>query len=409
MSLEKIKIDKLKKVTIFITIFAFYSYVFSYLVVTGHKAMAPLNFIIVSIILTTGLVLMCHKSISFLKLPIYRWMLFYFIVVLVWLVLPNARAIEDDVKAMLLSMVFLFTVTTLMYFDDDKLTMSRRAILFVTLMAIFNNVYEFFNPLAFYSLESGFNILGRSAGFYINANKAGEAILLGLIFSYSIVPNKLKGIFLIATFAGVLVTFSRAGISSWFIIVTILSLEKVIDKKNIFLVAALLGVGLFVAVPFLIGYIQSDLDTVASNLLNRLDFFSSTEHTLDPSEIERIAVAVSAFNTFADHPLLGGGIALTYHWDFDVSTHNIYLKLMAEYGILGFFIYPLLVLSSVWHIRGPERKIANAFVVYLLLVGFTTHNILDAYHFLIAFGLMANLSYKNRRVVRNYYGLGYSR
>ncbi|PNX52071.1 MAG: hypothetical protein BV458_10695 [Thermoplasmata archaeon M9B2D] len=335
---------------------------------------------------------------NFIKLPIYKWMLFYFAVVLVWLTLPNSNAIEEDVRAILLSFIFLFTMTALMYFDDEKMTMSRRAVLLVTVLAVFNNIYEFFNPLAFYELDSGYNILGRSAGFYINSNKAGEAIILGLIFSYSLVPNKLKAIFLIATFAGVLVTFSRAGISSWFIVVAILSLEKVIDKKNIFVVAAFFGAGLFVVIPVLIGYIESDLDTVASNLLNRLDFFASTQHSLDYSELERIAVAVSAFNTFADHPFLGGGIFLTYHWGFDVSTHNIYLKLMAEYGIIGFFIYPLLLLSSVWHIRGKEeRKIANAFVVYLLVIGFTTHNILDAYHLLIAFGLMANLSYKNRK------------
>jgi len=391
-------IEYIKKTTVFITVFVFYSYILSYLVVTGHPSFAPLNFIILSMVMTAVLILLCHRSMNFIKLPIYKWMLFYFAVVLVWLTLPNSNAIEEDVRAILLSFIFLFTMTALMYFDDEKMTMSRRAVLLVTVLAVFNNIYEFFNPLAFYELDSGYNILGRSAGFYINSNKAGEAIILGLIFSYSLVPNKLKAIFLIATFAGVLVTFSRAGISSWFIVVAILSLEKVIDKKNIFVVAAFFGAGLFVVIPVLIGYIESDLDTVASNLLNRLDFFASTQHSLDYSELERIAVAVSAFNTFADHPFLGGGIFLTYHWGFDVSTHNIYLKLMAEYGIIGFFIYPLLLLSSVWHIRGKEeRKIANAFVVYLLVIGFTTHNILDAYHLLIAFGLMANLSYKNRK------------
>jgi len=391
-------IEYIKKTTIFITVFAFYSYIFSYLVVTGHPSFAPLNFIILTVVMTALIVLLSHRSLNFLMLPIYRWMLFYFTIVLVWLTLPNSNAIDEDIRAILLSFIFLFTMTALMYFDDEKMTVSRRAVLLVTLLAIFNNIYEFFNPLAFYDLDSGYNILGRSAGFYINSNKAGEAIILGLIFSYSLVPNRFKAIFLIATFAGVLVTFSRAGISSWFIVFTILSLEKVIDKKNIFVIAAFFGAGFLVVIPFLIGYIESDLDTVASNLLNRLDFFASAQHTLDYSELERIAVAVSAFNTFADHPLLGGGIFLTYHWGFDVSTHNIYLKLMAEYGIIGFFIYPLLLLSSVWHIRGKEeRKIANAFVVYLLVIGFTTHNILDAYHLLIAFGLMANLSYKNRK------------
>jgi O-antigen ligase len=393
--------NKIKNFTIFVMIFSFYSLVFSYLVVSGYSMFAPVNFIALSIVLTAMIMLYSREPFNFILLPIYRWMLFYFIIILLWMLLPNSYATDKNLRAVLLAIIFLFTMTALMYFDDDELSMSRKAILFVTIMAVFNNIYEFFNPWAFYQVGSDYNIVGRSAGFYINSNKASEAILLGLILSYSLVYKKLKTIFLVATFIGVLVTFSRAGIASWFIIVFILSIERVIDKKNILLVASFFGLGLLLAVPILIGYIESDLGSVSSNLINRLNFFSSSPHSMDGSERERLAIAIAALNVFADNVLFGGGIFLTNHWHFGVSTHNIYLKLMAEFGILGFFIFPLLVLSSVWQITGKEKKIAIAFVIYILITGLTTHNLLDEYHFLIAFALMANLSYKNRITIKD--------
>ena len=388
-----------KQIVIFIMVFLFYSSVFSYLGVTGHPSLAPLNFIILGIVLTGMLVFFTKKSINFLKIPIYAWMLFYFLIILLWLFMPNAYATEKDIRGLILSIIFLFMMTTLIYLDDDKLSMSRKAILFATLLAIFNNVYEFFDPWAFFQAGVKYKIMGRSAGFYINANKAGEAILLGLIFSYSFVSNKYKVIFLIATLIGVLVTFSRTAIVAWFMIVFVMSITKVLDRKNIIVLAAIIGLALLFVIPFLINYIELDYGMVANNLLNRLNFFSSSEHTLDASEAKRLKVMLMAWNVFADHPLVGGGISLTRHWAMNVSTHNIYLKLMAEFGIIGFFIFPLLIASSVWKAKGEVKQLAKIFVIYIVVVGFTTHNCLDSYHFLIAYALMANLSYKSRKKI----------
>ena len=392
-----LSVSNINKIIIFIVVFMFYSHIFSYLAVTGHSLFVPVNFILLTIVLVSIMLMYNPKSMGFMQNPLYVWLLFYCIVLLIWLVLPNAQATEKDMKGLLLSIIFLFLMMTLMYFDDHRLSTTRKAILFVTLLAIFNNLYEFFNPFAFYKLNSGYNILGRSAGLYINSNKSGEAIIFGLIFSYRYVPKKLKSIFLVATLIGILVTFSRTGIALWFIVVFILAKERVINAKSLFLLLSLLFTGIIFALPFLINYIEADFGTVASNLLNRLDFFSSSTHTLDYSEQERITVAMGALEIFTAHPLLGGGISLTNHWQYHASTHNTYLKLMAELGMMGLIIYPLFVLSSVWKVRGTAKKLSKAFLVYVLAIGLTTHNILDSYHILIAFSIMANLSYKSRK------------
>ena len=50
-------------------------------------------------------------------------------------------------------------------------------------------------------------------------------------------------------------------------------------------------------------------------------------------------------------------------------SHNVYLDRMIEYGFLGMFIYPLLILASVWQAQGEHRKYAFVFAIYALDLG----------------------------------------
>jgi O-antigen ligase len=288
-------------------------------------------------------------------------------------------------------------MTLLISFDDNKLTVTRKAILTITIFTIAGNITEFFIPDLFSDLDSGYNITGRSAGLYLNANTSGEAIILGMILSYSMLDKKYRTFFLVASLLGVISTFSRTAIASWFIVVAILSYGKVIDKKNIAMVlGSLVLVGIFI-VPFVIGYIEANLEAgTVKNLMTRLNFFSSKSQGLDGSQQHRLEVAKAALESFANNPLIGAGIAHTSHWEFPISTHNIYLKLMAEYGIIGVFLYPLLILSTIWKAKNEVIAIARAFSIYLLIIGFTTHNSLDEHHLLIAFAVMANLTYRSK-------------
>ena len=99
---------------------------------------------------------------------------------------------------------------------------------------------------------------------------------------------------------------------------------------------------------------------------------------------------------FLDNPLFGNGIGSTDLWAELVSTHNMYLYLMADYGILGIILYPLLVLVTVWHSHKEVRSIALAFASFALMWGFFSHNIMSEYYSLIAFALMASMSYQSR-------------
>ncbi len=388
---------------IFSIVAAFYSAIFSYLGIIVNPAFAPLIFIILSIGITLILAFKIPNSLGKLgATPIYRWILFYLIIAFIWVLLPNAQATQREVRLIVLSLIFLFIMTLLISFDDNKLTITRKAILTVTIFTIAGNIAEFFIPDLFSSLDSGYNITGRSAGLYLNANTSGEAIILGMILSYSMLDKKYRTFFLVASLLGVISTFSRTAIASWFVVVAILSYGKVIDKKNIAMVlGSLVLVGIFI-VPFVIHYIETNLEAgTVTNLMTRLNFFSSKSQGLDGSQQQRLEVARAALENFANNPLIGAGIAHTSHWEFPISTHNIYLKLMAEYGIIGVFLYPLLILSTVWKAKNEAVAIARAFSIYLLIIGFTTHNSLDEHHLLIAFAVMANLTYHSKTTNSN--------
>jgi hypothetical protein len=59
-------IEYFKKTTVFITVFVFYSYTLSDLVMICHPSFAPLDFIMQSILMTAVLVLLCSRFMNFL-------------------------------------------------------------------------------------------------------------------------------------------------------------------------------------------------------------------------------------------------------------------------------------------------------------------------------------------------------
>jgi O-antigen ligase len=72
----------------------------------------------------------------------------------------------------------------------------------------------------------------------------------------------------------------------------------------------------------------------------------STERTLDSSAIDRVQIWQNAFEIIATHPMLGTGFN-TYEFMHPLGfrdTHNLYLKIMLEQGVVGFAIF----LAMLW-------------------------------------------------------------
>lgn len=382
--------NKIHKIIIFIFIAVNFSYILTY-------AFRNMEFLILNFVTTVTLVFFYHKSFNYIAgLPLMRWVVFYTVINLTWIILPNSYASPLNIGNFFIEIMYLSTLAILLFFDDKNLTIARTAILFVTTISIFNHILELFIPGIFYAEDAITKILGRSSGFYGNSTGAGEAIILGMILSYELVPKKLKIFFLLFALLGVIPTFSRAAIAAWFIVVFILAMTQAIKKKEAITLGVIVLILVAIVLPIFITFLDVFLGEGAANILGRLDFFSSNSSISDGSSQSRIIVAKAAFGYFSDNPFLGAGHSFTQYWEHSISTHNLYLLHMSEFGLVGLFIYPLLIMSIIWKASGEAKKTSLAFAVFLLLIGFTSHNVLNGFHTLLAIAVMSAWAYKSR-------------
>lgn len=142
-----------------------------------------------------------------------------------------------------------------------------------------------------------------------------------------------------------LLTFSR---SCWFGCLFILVLfvyykiiyeQKIIRTAKIFLIVT-------AGIILLLTLIVPD----KLNLFQRLSAFS------DFSSFERFEMQKRAFQIFLEYPILGVGFGNTPFFLNYIVTHNFYLQLLLETGIVGFFVF-MLFLFQVWiKLKELEKK-----------------------------------------------------
>ncbi|MCK5831411.1 MAG: O-antigen ligase family protein [Methylococcales bacterium] len=380
--------------------FFMFSGFFSYCLARPDIAPIKPTYLIALILVSAIIFVMFVKdNYTYFYPKINYWTIFYLIVFLTWFIIVDVKYDKAEFITLFLSIISVFIFVVFLSFDDNVQQASRRGVLYATLLNIFNNIYEFLNPIAFFPLDSEIGVLGRSAGFMMNPTISGLVLNLGLVLSISLVPKRLKSLFIYITFIAVFLTFSRSAILGWVIIFLCFNYTKVIEvRKTVFYIFIL--VSSFISLlPVLIGYIETTYTAGSNNLILRLQWFVNPSDNVDDSESERGMVARKAWDMFLDHPYLGNGLGSTVHWDHTVSTHNIYLSNLAEHGFIGFFIVPLLILSVV---HGANRRIHSVTIPFAfssLFIGFFTHNLLTDLFFLYACVLVSLMNYNsNRRV-----------
>jgi len=98
---------------------------------------------------------------------------------------------------------------------------------------------------------------------------------------------------------------------------------------------------------------------------------------LDESAALRIIVWHHSMDLFARNPVMGVGFGVFPYLGLELGdTHNIYLKILAEQGILGFFIFLILLIimfiqGIVLHMHGEtdmQRALGLGFVLCLLVL-----------------------------------------
>ncbi len=133
-------------------------------------------------------------------------------------------------------------------------------------------------------------------------------------------------------------------------------------------------------------------------VLQRLQIFFETtvqgSTTADQATEIRIKLIGIGMDIFKDHALFGNGtnsfrhIASTYFSNSEISAHNTYVDILANFGMIGFLSYYVPVLILAWNLlKGVLREIP-VFYCMLFVIGITVV-LLDmsyvSYHFIVPY------------------------
>lgn len=371
----------------------FYTNVPVYINMTATSAAdsAPMFWVIGLGVLSLPLVLGQLLRSSTLKSPLIVWCFGYAWVTAAWFLLSSQSDVAwQEVRWRVFAIIEL-SMFLILFAHPNATRLARQALVVGVLVGIALNIYDLFIPMSFSKF------IGRSAGLYLNPNQAGQALVLGMIFSVSVLTAWFRAPFILLTGVGVILTFSRGAILQYVIAVMGLMLMGKVNLKDLILPAFL---SLLIVVVVLVPRWDQFLTTLESsgvinkNVVERLDWFMDPTGVSDDSSWERAYLATQAWEKTAEHPFLGSGTGSSR--ETAMGAHNQYLMFMQDHGLLGAAILPLLVLAVTWGVRGEARSLAILFGCIMMLQSFISHDILNQSEVLMLFALMAAMSSTSR-------------
>lgn len=243
-------------------------------------------------------------------------------------------------------------------------------------------------PICFIELIFGsiFSVTeGRAAGLYGNANDAGAAILLSLLFVIDLRRPTPGGLMLAAiSAAAVFSTFSRSGIlfaAGLFGLYAFLPRSGPARDGGAQRMLALSAIAVFAVISIVWMSQNLDLSDEAAMRLNSI----LTGNVNDASAQGRVLLAQHALEVAREN-FWGHGLGFVERKD--VEPHNTYLYLAIDYGIPGVLLYLTILFGALGSaLRAGWRRASNAILIALLLIwsSFFTHYVANASFFAIAF------------------------
>lgn len=389
-----INLEWYRKFLVIFSVAIFYTAVCDF---TEQYGVNPLKWIMLMAALATPVLIQAAFDARYRWQPLLVWGLGYLLISVLW----YYPAVQDSsdfrmLRLRFLSVIFLFLMLFVFSRPQDIL-LARRTIALGVLLGVGLNIYELFHPMTFS------NIPGRSMGLYSNVNQSGCALMLGMILSKDVVPKRFRFLFCALAGIGIVTTFSRSAIVGWIVVMGYSAIRSGVSFRQIS--QALVGLGLVFAF-FTSSYWQNiehvlvERGTLTVDVMQRLQFFRHGD-TADASSTEREAVASYALHVFEQKPLFGWGTGASRNpHAFPVGAHNVYLSLMVDHGVIGVFIVPWLLLATIWGCRRTTFDVAVPYVLFVILWGFFSHNVLEERFILATIALTASIVAQERLAAR---------
>lgn len=361
-----------------------------YLYVVGSLPVPPPAIVVGLIALALPLLLLPQHARALGDSPLLLWAGLYLAMAIVgYFVSDQSDVARTEVFRRFMSTALLAVLVVILR-DNRIHGIARGGVVAATVLGALLNMYELLRPLTFSP------ILGRSAGLYVNPNISGGALTVGMILGVDWVRPRYRLWYVLLVGVAVLLTLSRGAIGGWLLAVAVLGWYRELSLARL----VLAGSGVAAALLFLLlvsGRGPALLEAtraLSSPELARLSISSEGDFSANT----RFEVAVIAWRLFANRPLLGNGIGATHELLLGQGSHNMYLRDLAESGILGLLVMPLFVLMAGWGARGRARPTAHTFSVFLLAWSLFSHDVLDEWQYLIAAALVSALAAESRTV-----------
>lgn len=384
-----------QNILIVVYILLFFSNAAMYLPEVKIITLQPFHLVLCMAFFSIPLLFNFKKTIVILiRNKVFLWIICYILISAISYTYSKASAETSfqQIKNVLLLSLILFIGVIL--FESEKAILVQNLILFCTTIGVILNIYELFNPLSF-----SFN-LGRSAGMYMNSNVSALALLVGLVFSISMVKGLWKGPFIGFVGFGVLTTFSRAGMLTYLLIVFMLYVYK---KFNLISLIVFLLIIYSLFFSFDIFGINDILGTDEMSLMiDRINVFGNGTVTNDDSSYERKRLLEMGIEKYLDNPIFGAGLGAAYEISgaaySSQSTHNQFVYLLIEYGIFGVFLmfFLFFILAQNYFFLKKSFEISTFLLVYFTNC-FFSHNMFDNFFLLIIISFIPK--YREKRYV----------
>ena len=322
-----------------------------------------------------------------LRSPLTLWCFGYLWVSLFWFIFSSQdEGSWGEVRLRILAIIELVAFAMILSYSA-ALQLARRLLVVAVLWGVALNVYEMFVPGTFSE------VFGRSAGLYRNPNTSGEALLLGMILSTTVLHSRYRTLFVLVTGLGILTTLSRANILAWgFAVAGFIIFGHLRGKDLVISLFGAFSVGLLLLLPrldhLLTAWERAGLFN--RDVLERLEWFTDPFGVSDHSSWSRAQVAKEAWDKFAQAPFFGYGTGSSS--ELSLGTHNQYLAFMLDHGIIGAAIIPVFLLALLRYADGTTRQIGQIFALSVLVLAFGTHNLLDNEYSLFLFSLMGAMA-----------------
>jgi hypothetical protein len=175
-------------------------------------------------------------------------------------------------------------------------------------------------------------VSGRAAGFAFNANDSATFICLPLPLVAFFAPRLMRCMWYTIALAGIVVTFSRAGMILWVAAVAVTEFLKQRERTGLRFPGMILLTIQFLFVALVLAYAVSVFGGLEA-LFPDLDSNTSARVNFTADDNGRLYAAERCFDMFLDAPLFGNGIGSTL--DTPVGSHNMLVLILADLGLVG--------------------------------------------------------------------------